>query len=167
MTMCDTTREQLASVLEAVERGTGIAGCHGGMIDAFHLETEWQFMVGAQWMAHPGDDGRLYTVNIIDHNPITAGLQDYAVRSEMYYMLVDPAIRIMATTTFEEYGNTIMPVTWTKTYGQGRVFCTALGHHADVMRMPPSMQMLECGMLWAAGQWQTEMGVPFGTAYNL
>jgi uncharacterized protein len=167
LTMADTTREQLTSVLQAVQSGVGIAGCHGGMIDAFHMETEWQFMVGAQWMAHPGDDGRLYTVNIIDQNPITAGLTDYAVRSEMYYMLVDPAMRIMATTTFADYNDTIMPVTWTKTYGKGRVFCTSLGHHADIMTMPQSLQMLERGMLWAAGEWQTEIGVPFAKAYSV
>ncbi len=164
-TMGSIKREQLAPVLEAVQSGVGIAGCHGGMCDAFRQETEWQFMCGGQWVAHPGNDGRLYTVEIIDQNPITEGLTDFEVRSEKYYMHVDPAIRVMAITRFEDYGNAIMPVTWTKTYGQGRVFYTSLGHHADIVAMPQTMQMMERGMMWAAGQWQTEMGLPFAHVY--
>lgn len=164
-TMGTITREQLAPVLEAAQSGVGIAGCHGGMCDAFRQETEWQFMCGGQWVAHPGNDGRLYTVEIIDQNPITQGLTDFEVRSEKYYMHVDPAIRVMAITRFEDYGDTIMPVTWTKTYGRGRVFYTSLGHHADIVAMPQTMQMLERGMLWAAGQWQTDMGLPFAQVY--
>jgi uncharacterized protein len=164
-TMGSIKREQLGPVLEAVKSGVGIAGCHGGMGDAFRQETEWQFMTGGQWVAHPGNDGRLYTVEVVDQNPITAGLKDFEVRSEKYYMHVDPAIRVMAVTKFEDYGDAIMPVTWTKTYGQGRVFYTSLGHHADILEMPPALQMMERGMLWAAGQWQLEMGAPFAKAY--
>ena len=166
-TMGSIKREQLTPVLEAVKSGVGIAGCHGGMCDAFRQETEWQFMTGGQWVAHPLNDGRLYTVNIIDQNPITAGLADFEVRSEKYYMHVDPAIRVMATTAFEDYDGAVMPVTWTKLYGKGRVFYTSLGHHADILAMPQSLQMMERGMLWAAGQWQTEIGLPFAKAYAL
>ena len=164
-TMGSIQREQLQPLLEAVRGGVGLAGCHGGLGDSFRQETEYQFMVGGQWVAHPGNDGRLYTVNIVDQNPITEGLKDFEVRSEKYYMHVDPAIRVMATTSFEDYGDALMPVTWTKTYGKGRVFYTSLGHHADILAMPQSMQMMERGMLWAAGQWQTEMGLPFGKVY--
>ncbi len=32
----------------------GIAGWHGGMGDSFRNNTEYQFMVGGQWVAHPG-----------------------------------------------------------------------------------------------------------------
>ncbi len=166
-TMGSIKREQLNPVVEAVKSGVGIAGCHGGMCDAFRQETEWQFMTGGQWVAHPLNDGRLYTVNITEQNPITEGLTDFEVRSEKYYMHVDPAIRVMATTSFEDYNDTVMPVTWTKLYGKGRVFYTSLGHHADILAMPPAQQMMERGMLWAAGQWQTEIGVPFAKAYAM
>ena len=117
-TMGSIQREQLQPLLEAVRGGVGLAGCHGGLGDSFRQETEYQFMVGGQWVAHPGNDGRRYTVNIVDQNPITEGLKDFEVRSEKYYMHVDPAVRVMATTTFEDYGDALMPVTWTKTYGK-------------------------------------------------
>ena len=158
-------REQLEPLLAAIRSGVGFAGCHGGSGDSFRQETEFQFMVGGQWVAHPGNDGRLYTVNIIDQNAITAGLKDFEVKSEKYYMHVDPAIRVMATTSFEDFGDALMPVTWTKTYGAGRVFYTSLGHHADILAMPPALQMMERGMLWAAGEGQTEIGLPFSKVY--
>jgi len=87
------------------------------------------------------------------------------VWSEKYYMHVDPAIRVMATTTFEDYGDTIMPVVWTKTYGQGRVFYCSLGHQASIVAMPPVLTMMARGMRWAAGEWHIEMGLPFAKVY--
>lgn len=164
-TMGSIKREQLTPLLEAVKSGVGIAGCHGGMCDAFRTETEYQFMTGGQWVSHPGNDGRHYVVNIVEQNPITEGLSDFEVWSEKYYLHVDPAIRVMATTTFEDYGDAVMPVTWTKTYGKGRVFYCSLGHHADIVAMPPVLTMMARGMRWAAGEWQLEMGVPFGRVY--
>ncbi len=164
-TMGTIKREQLEPLLEAVRGGVGLAGCHGGMCDAFRNETEYQFMTGGQWVAHPGNDGRHYRVNIIDRNPITEGIRDFEVWTEKYYMHVDPAIRVMATTTFEDYGDTIMPVVWTKTYGKGRVFYCSLGHQANIVAMPPVLTMMARGMRWAAGEWQTEMGLPFAKVY--
>lgn len=165
VTMSAIKQEQLAPLLSAVRSGVGLAGCHGGMCDAFRNETEYQFMTGGQWVAHPGNDGRHYTVNISDQNPITDGLRDFDVRTEKYYMHVDPAIRVLATTTFEDYADTLMPVTWTKTYGAGRVFYCSLGHHADIVALPPVLTMMRRGMRWAAGEWQTALGVPFAKIY--
>lgn len=164
-TMDTIKREQLTPLLDAVRSGVGIAGCHGGMCDAFRNETEYQFMTGGQWVAHPGNDGRHYWVNISEQNPITAGLQDFEVHTEKYYMHVDPAIRVMATTTFEDYGDALMPVTWTKSYGKGRVFYCSLGHQANIVEMPQTLTMMRRGIRWAAGEWQTEMGLPFAKAY--
>jgi len=56
-TMGSIQRDQLQPLLEAVKSGVGIAGVHGGMGDAFRQETEYQYMVGGQWVAHPGGDG--------------------------------------------------------------------------------------------------------------
>ncbi len=165
-TMSTITRGQLTPLLDAVRGGVGLAGCHGGMCDAFRQETEYQFMTGGQWVAHPGNDGRGYVVNITGRNEITDGLSDFPVRSEKYYMHVDPAIRVLATTTFEDYNDTLMPVTWTKTYGAGRVFYCSLGHHADIVAMPPVLTMMSRGMRWAAGEWGAAMGVPFAQAYR-
>ncbi|MGI6776994.1 MAG: ThuA domain-containing protein [Acetivibrionales bacterium] len=100
-TMGVITQEQLQPVLNAVASGVGIAGCHGGMCDAFHDSVDWQFMTGGQWVAHPGGDGTEYTVNIKKcSSPIVEGIEDFKTVSEQYYMHVDPAVNVLATTRF-------------------------------------------------------------------
>ena len=79
-TMSEITEDQEKGLLKAVrERGVSLAGWHGGLGDAFRKNVEYQFMVGGQWVSHPG--GIIdYTVNIIDHDdPITRGLKDFKV----------------------------------------------------------------------------------------
>jgi type 1 glutamine amidotransferase len=151
-TMGKIEKEQLSPVLEAVrEHGVGIGGVHGGMADSFRNETEWQMMCGGQWVAHPGNDGVEYMVemNAAEPDPITAGVPTLHIKSEQYYMHVDPAIRVLATTTFPD--GTVMPVVWTKYYGKGRVFYCSLGHHVDVVEPPEILAMVTRGLLWAAG----------------
>ncbi len=148
-TMGAIEREQLLPLLAAVRSGVGIAGVHGGMGDAFRYETEYQYMVGGQWVAHPGGDGVEYEVHIEDvPSPITEGLDDFSVCSEHYYMHVDPGNQVLATTRF---GDVIMPVAWTKMYGRGRVFYCSLGHVAQVFDQAPEiLTLVTRGMLWAA-----------------
>ena len=147
-TMGAIEREQLTPLLDAVRGGAGIAGVHGGMGDAFRNETEYQFMVGGQWVAHPGGDGVHFTVHIDGKpHPITSGIEDFEVVSEHYYMHVDPANRVLATSRF---GDAVMPDVWTKTYGEGRVFYCSMGHSAKVVAMPQVLTIVTRGMLWAA-----------------
>lgn len=151
-TMGKIEKEQLKPLLAAVNSGVGIAGCHGGMCDSFRNETEYQFMTGGQWVAHPGNDGVEYRVNMNPAEPsdITAGIADFTVKSEQYYMHVDPAVRVLATTTFPAYNHVKMPVVWTKTWGQGKVFYCSLGHQANIVAMPPVMELMTRGFVWAA-----------------
>jgi len=147
-TMGTIKPEQLDPLLEAVRRGTGIAGVHGGMGDAFRDQTEYHYMVGGQWVAHPGGDGVTYEVNLTDvPSPITEGIEDFVVTSEHYYMHVDPGNTVLASTRF---GDVAMPVVWTKTYDQGRVFYCSLGHSAAIVRQPEVLTMVTRGMIWAA-----------------
>lgn len=147
-TMGTITQEQLRPLLDTVQGGCGIAGCHGGMADSFRNEVEYQYMVGGQWVAHPGNDGVLYEVNMTDlENPLTKGIGDFEVKSEKYYMHIDPAVHVHATTNFDEVK---MPVVWTKTWGQGKVYYNSLGHQADIVAMPQVTEMMRRGFLWAA-----------------
>ncbi len=154
-TMGEITSEQEKGLLAAVLSGVGIAGWHGGMGDSFRNNTEYQFMVGGQWVVHPGGIVD-YEVNIINHDdPITAGLSDFAMHSEQYYMHVDPSNEVLATTTFsgEHYpwvAGCVMPVVWKRRYDQGRVFYTSLGHVAADFQVPEVRQIVERGMLWAS-----------------
>lgn len=157
-TMGTIPNEYVNNICKAVGAGVGLAGCHGGMCDAFRESTKWQFMTSGQWVAHPGGDGIHYTVNICKgSSPLVEGLDDFEVSSEHYYLHVDPAIEVLATTRFPivpyyHISNkpVDMPVAWTKFWGLGRVFYLSLGHHDDVFDKSPSAQILmERGMLWA------------------
>jgi type 1 glutamine amidotransferase len=153
-TMGTITPEQEAGLLGAVESGVGIAGWHGGMADAFRNNPAYQFMVGGQWVAHPGNIIH-YTVNISrPDDPIVAGLNDFRMHSEQYYLHVDPSNNVLATTTFGcEYvawiSGTVMPVVWKRRYGSGRVFYCSLGHHASDFDVPEAKTIVERGMVWA------------------
>jgi type 1 glutamine amidotransferase len=154
-TMSKITGDQLKGLQAAVQSGVGLGGWHGGMGDAFRDSTDYQFMVGGQWVAHPG--GIIdYTVQITDHqHPITAGLSDFAMKSEQYYMHVDPSNKVLATTTFSgQYhpwiDGTVMPVTWTRQYGAAKVFYCSLGHVTADFDVPEAREIVRRGLLWAS-----------------
>ena len=155
-TMATITPEQEKGLLEAVKSGVGLAGWHGGLADSFRSNTEYQFMVGGQWVAHPG--GVIdYDVDITKPNdPIVKGLKHrFHMKSEQYYMHVDPVDEVLATTTFSgQYApwtkGVVMPVVWKKHYGKGRVFYTSLGHVAADFNVPEAREIVKRGMLWAA-----------------
>jgi type 1 glutamine amidotransferase len=154
-TMGTIDQKNLAGLLQAVKGGVGIAGWHGGLGDAYRNETEYQFMVGGQWVAHPGNVID-YTVEITDKDdPIMAGLSNFKMHSEQYYMHVDPNNDVLATTTFTgEHASWIagatMPVVWKKVYGKGRVFYTSLGHVASDFDVPEALTIMQRGILWAS-----------------
>jgi type 1 glutamine amidotransferase len=154
-TMGEITDQQEEGLRGAVESGVGLAGWHGGMADSFRHSINYQFMVGGQWVAHPGNIID-YEVNIIDReDPITSGLEDFSMHSEQYYMHVDPSNDVLATTTFSgEHvpwieGN-IVPVVWKRRWGEGRVFYCSLGHVAKDFDVPEAKEIVKRGMLWAS-----------------
>ncbi|MDO7905959.1 ThuA domain-containing protein [Paenibacillus sp. JX-17] len=157
-TMGEISKELVSNVSAAVQNGTGLAGCHGGMCDSFRNNVDWQFMTGGQWVAHPGNDGVEYQVEIKQSSsPLVEGMENFKVVSEQYYLHIDPAVEVLATTRFpivegphSTNGSVDMPVAWTKRWGRGRVYYNSLGHHADIVDMPPVKEMMRRGLLWAA-----------------
>ena len=155
-TMGQIEGEQEQGLLAAVERGAGIAGWHGCMADSFRNNTTYQFMVGGQFVAHP--DGIIdYAVNIAaPDDPIVAGLDDFQMHSEQYYMHTDPGNQVLATTTLEGrqsapwVNGTIMPVVWKRAWGAGRVFYSSLGHVARDFNVPEAREIQRRGMIWAS-----------------
>jgi type 1 glutamine amidotransferase len=154
-TMSKIEKEEVSNLTAAVESGVGLAGHHGGMADAFRDAVDYQFMVGGQWVAHPG--------NIIDYrvditrpdDPVMAGVNGFAYRSEQYYMHVDPSNEVLATTTFTgEHAGWIdgvtMPVVWKRRHGKGRVFYSSLGHVSAEFQVPEMATILRRGLNWAA-----------------
>ena len=148
-TMGQLEPEQERGLCDAVSAGAGLAGWHGTMGDSFRASLNYMWMTGGQFVAHPGDLQPSYTVHITDPNhPITQGLTDFAMPdTEQYYMLVDPAIRVLATTTFA--GDVTMPAVWTKTWGRGRVAYASFGHTFRDFDVPAARTIVQRAMLWA------------------
>lgn len=155
-TMGNISGEQEKGLLNAVRNGAGIAGVHGGLGDSFRNNPEYQYMVGGQWVAHPGGVIE-HSVEITDQNdPVTKGIKDFTLKSEQYYLHVDPNVKVLATTSFNaKYNDWIdgatIPVVWKKTYGKGRVFYFAVGHVAKDFDTPEAMEILLRGIRWASG----------------
>ncbi len=156
ISMIKITKEQETGLLKAVGNGTGIAGWHGGLGDSFRQSIGFQFMIGGQFVAHPG--GIIdYEVNITNKkDPIVKGLpKSFRIRSEQYYMHVDPNVKVLATTTFTGRNNDwiegcVIPVIWKKYFGKGRVFYSSLGHVAADFKTPEVLETMKRGIVWAA-----------------
>jgi uncharacterized protein len=160
-TASEISQAQLHALLTLVAGGVGIGGVHGGMCAAFRQATEYHFMTGGQFVAHPGDADVTYNVRIVDRDHvITQGSPaEFSLTSEQYYMHVDPANHVLATTRFPtpgvggpnlRNGAVDMPVIWTKYYGDGRVFYCSIGHQAQNVRQPEVLRLCTRGLLWAA-----------------
>jgi uncharacterized protein len=156
-TMSEIGKEQAENAAAAVASGVGLAGCHGGMCDSFRANVTWQFMTGAQWVAHPGNDGVRYTVRTVSDDALVAGVADFEVATEQYYLHIDPAVKVHAVCDFplvegphSPNGPVAMPVVFTKRWGQGRVYYNALGHQANVIDHGPAAELMKRGLIWAA-----------------
>jgi len=156
-TMSKIDKQQALNACAAVADGVGIAGCHGGMCDAFRENVDWQFMTGAQWVAHPGNDGVDYGVRMVSDDPLVAGVGDFRVQTEQYYLHVDPVVKVHAVCDFpvvegphSPNGPVAMPVVFSKLYGKGRVYYNALGHQRNVIETGPAAELMRRGLMWAA-----------------
>ena len=128
------------------------------MCDAFRMNTEWQFITGGQWVAHPGNDGVNYRVtNRPGQKPNHRGDQ----RFQRQQRAVLHARRSggegagrrripVADGPHVPNGKFDMPVIWTKMYGKGKIFYNSLGHQASIVEAEPCLTLMHRGLVWAA-----------------
>lgn len=159
-TMGEISGEQWKGLSAAVKSGVGCASFHGGIIDAFRMNTDYQFMTGGQWVSHPGGCIPSYHVRIVDtDHEITENIGDFELKdTEQYYIHFDPANDILCDTKFTgEHGetdlypaNTVMPYAWTRQWSKGRVFVACWGHTYKDFDVPEAKELVARGMEWAA-----------------
>jgi type 1 glutamine amidotransferase len=169
-TMSTIEPAELAGLQRAVLNGTGLAGWHGGIADAYRNSADYLHMIGGQFAHHAGKDpaertgGQSdnyipYTVNITEYgttHPITAGIDDFDLVSEQYWVLSDEYNDVLATTTqsvrpWDAWNRPVTaPAIWTRQWGEGRVFVSAPGHRLEIVESRPVRTIIERGLLWAA-----------------
>jgi type 1 glutamine amidotransferase len=150
------TTSQENHLLEAIESGTGLAAWHGAGA-AFRASLRYHMVLGGSFVEHPAGEGfpHPYMVNVRDRNhPVSQGVEDFEVRSEQYYMQVDPNNHVLAETTFD--GNPFpwlkgnkSPVAWVKNWGDGRVFYHSIGHDTGNLSDPNVRRLTKQGLQWA------------------
>ncbi|KAA9107901.1 ThuA domain-containing protein [Microbacterium rhizomatis] len=170
VTMSQISREALVGLRAAVERGTGLAGWHGGIADSYRNESDYLQLIGGQFATHPSkhpdqragdetDNFLTHTVELTDlgrSHDIMAGIEGFTLRTEQYWVLHDDLNDVLATTThpvqpYHPWHRPITsPVVWTRLWGAGRVFVATPGHSLDVLRDPNVRTIIERGMLWAS-----------------
>ncbi|MFC4943731.1 ThuA domain-containing protein [Pseudonocardia sp. GCM10023141] len=150
------TAEQAAGLTAAVHAGTGFAGWHGGIVGTFTGNTAYLRMVGGLFLFHP-DEFLSYAVHVDQpEHPIMAGLGDFDVFSEQYWMLHDDRNDVLAHTVIaadsagQGAGAVTMPVVWTRRWGAGKVFFSAVGHRVEDLEAPAVRELTRRGMAWAA-----------------
>jgi type 1 glutamine amidotransferase len=157
MTTEDLTERAEERLKEAVAQGTGLAGWHG-MAASFRASLPFSFVAGASFIDHPGGEGVdvPYDVEIVDReHPVTQGVENFQAASEQYYMHVDPAVHVLASTTFTGehlpwVDGVKMPVAYVKNWGEGRVFYVSIGHLPKDLQDPQVERMVRQGLAWAA-----------------
>ncbi|MDT0264742.1 ThuA domain-containing protein [Streptomyces sp. DSM 44915] len=160
-TMGEITDAQAAGLADAVRAGTGLAGWHGGICDAFRGNTGYQWLTGGQFVMHPAE-WLDHTVDLspahADH-PVLRGLPArIPLHTEQYLVHTAPDVEVLATTTFDpadpavptEAAGVSCPAVWTRGWGAGRVFVSTIGHKLDDLEDPTVRTLTERGLLWAA-----------------
>src|SRR3954452_11117378 len=169
VSMSSISSEQVAGLRSAVAAGTGLTGWHGGIVGAYLQSTGYLQLVGGQFVSHPSkepaacgggpeDNFLPHRVGLTDRgrsHPITAGLDDFDLETEQYWVLHDDLNDVLATTThpvrpWHPWRRPITsPAVWTRQWGEGRIVVTTPGHDLDVLRHPTVRTVIERGMLWA------------------
>lgn len=170
VTMSTIADDEFAGLQRAVLRGTGLAGWHGGIADAFRNTADYLHMIGGQFAHHAAnapaervgeqsDNYIPYTVHITEaghEHPVTQGIEDFDLVTEQYWVLSDEYNDVLATTTqaardFDAWNRPVTaPAIWTRQWGEGRVFVSAPGHRLEVVESQPLRTIIERGLLWAA-----------------
>jgi type 1 glutamine amidotransferase len=149
---------QKAALLAFVRSGRGFLGVHSAT-DTFYMWPEYQKLIGGYFNEHPWH--QKVTIEVADPgNPLVAFLApSFAISDEIYQirdfdaqgsrilLRLDPAsVDLEAPNVHpQDYG---WPLAWTRSFGRGRVFYTALGHEEAVWRDPRYQRMLTNAILW-------------------
>ena len=169
-TMNTIADAELAGLVRAVIAGTGMAGWHGGIADSYRNSADYLQMIGGQFAHHAavphaerkGEQSDHYIdfrVSIVPErreHPIVAGIADFDLRTEQYWVLSDAYNDVLATTEivhrdFDAWHHSFTaPVVWTRLWGAGRIFVCTAGHKLEVLDEPSVRTIVERGLLWAS-----------------
>lgn len=157
--------EQQVALTQYVGGGKGfvcihISGCRPEAWPDYHDVTGGGWITGES--CHPPYGQFEVNVSNSDH-PCAQGLTDFVANDELYIQIGwRPGNDVFLTADLEEgthvfAGRTMQmaagtyPMAWTRTYGNGRVFKTTLGHNGLSFRNDQFQRMILNGVDWSTG----------------
>ncbi|MCU1410579.1 MAG: hypothetical protein JWR04_1286 [Rhodoglobus sp.] len=169
VTMSEASDDAINGLRKAVAAGTGLTGWHGGIADSYRASSDYLQLIGGQFATHPSrrpdlvlgeesDNYLPYVIELTDlgrTHPVLAGIDDFALETEQYWVLHDSLIDVLATTTHPVqpyhpwHRPVVSPAIWTRDWGAGRIFVSTPGHSVEVLSNPTVRTIIERGALWA------------------
>ena len=153
---------QKQALIDFVRGGGGFLGVHSAT-DTFYQWPEYGNLIGGYFDQHPWHQG--VRIEVADRSdPLVAFLgtsiaisdeiyqiRDFDVGGSHVLLRLDPASVDLARNNVHRhpYG---WPLAWTRSFGSGRVFYTALGHEEAVWRDARYQMLLRNAVLWAIGK---------------
>lgn len=149
----------LGAVLDWLARGHGFAGMHSAA-DTYHDAPAYLDMLGNEFLTH-GNQAAVDAVVETRSHPASLPLgARFHVFDEIYKFTRANRAGVTMLLSLDrqpddglpEVGQPAdLPLAWAKSYGQGRVFYTALGHREDVWQNPTYQQHILGGIRWVLG----------------
>jgi len=167
-TKLDFSDEKLRKgLMNFVRGGKGLIGIHAAS-DNFYDWPEGAEMIGAQFSGHPWTSGGTWAIKIDDpQHPLTAafGGKGFKINDELYrtkpplYARSKQRVLLSLDMTDDTTRNVkgFEPtdadtgISWVKSWGQGRVFYSSLGHNHHVTWTPAVLQHYLDGIQFALG----------------
>lgn len=148
-----------SALLEFVRSGGGFVGVHSAT-DTFYTWPDYLDLIGGYFNDHPWHQA--VTIKVVDPgDPLVAFLgSSLQIEDEIYQisdfdysgsrvlLRLDPSSVDLGKPGVHQrfYG---WPLAWTRFYGKGRVFYTALGHEASVWQDARYQRILTNAILWS------------------
>jgi type 1 glutamine amidotransferase len=156
------TLEQQAALADFVRGGKGLVSVHSG-VDANYGWDEYREMIGGgKFASHPWDRPGRFIVED-PANPAVSHFGDsFWMREEMYVLDVNPRanarvlLSLDMATMDEPAGSQDHPMAYIRRHGEGRVFVTLLGHHAENWYRADFNRHVMQGLRIAAGRLQAD-----------
>jgi type 1 glutamine amidotransferase len=150
--------DQKTALLQFVSGGKGFVGIHSAT-DTFYTWPEYGDMIGAYFENHPWDQAATIRVEDQAHRSTQHLGASFAITDEIYQVRnwSRQAVHVLLSLDLTSVppGGTRLDndyaLAWTRSYGAGRVFYTALGHHIENWDDPKFQQHVVQGIRWALG----------------
>jgi type 1 glutamine amidotransferase len=152
----DAQKEKFLSIFE---KGVGLVVLHHAIVSYQHW-PEYEKVIGGRYPEADGKSGVVteevgyqhdvdIPVAIVakDH-PITAGLNDFTIKDEIYWgFKVQPDVTPLLTTTHPKSGK---PLAWCRIQSKSRVVYLQLGHGPSAFNDPNYRKLLAQSIRWAS-----------------